>query len=52
MSQPLFVCKICGKLVPLEEARTDGDGNAVHEACLASKLTHTDPEQIPSKPSE
>ena len=27
------VCRICGKSVPLESAKTDGDGSAVHEAC-------------------
>ena len=27
------VCRICGRSVPLESAKTDGDGSAVHEAC-------------------
>ena len=36
-----FVCLICGKPVPVESAKTDADGQAVHEDCYALKLLET-----------
>ena len=38
MSEPILSCAICGKLVPLGEAKTDGNGKAVHEDCLVQKF--------------
>lgn len=31
-------CPICNKEVPLEVAKTDEDGHAIHEACYVLKL--------------
>jgi hypothetical protein len=31
-------CSHCGKPVPLENARIDGDGRAVHEECQSARL--------------
>lgn len=33
-----LLCRVCGKHIPIELARTDGDGKAVHEECYAQKL--------------
>jgi ribosome-binding protein aMBF1 (putative translation factor) len=30
------VCRICGRPIKLETAKTDGNGNAVHEECYGS----------------
>jgi hypothetical protein len=49
MSQPILTCAICGKLVPLEEAKTNEDGKPVHKECYTAKLAKA---RIPSKPSE
>lgn len=32
------ICPICRKPVPLNNAKTDEDGNAIHEACYVVKL--------------
>jgi hypothetical protein len=32
------VCLICGKPVPVENAKTDADGQSVHEDCYALKV--------------
>jgi hypothetical protein len=32
------ICPICRKAVPLNSAKTDEDGNAIHEACYLVKL--------------
>jgi hypothetical protein len=32
------LCRICNKPVPLEIAKADGDGKAIHEECYAQKL--------------
>lgn len=32
------ICPICRKAVPLNNAKTDEDGNAIHEACYLVKL--------------
>ncbi len=32
------ICPICRKAVPLNDANTDEDGNAIHEACYLVKL--------------
>jgi hypothetical protein len=29
------MCWICGKLIPLEDCKTDDDGHVVHEECYA-----------------
>src|SRR5215469_2239051 len=36
--QDSVVCLICGKPVPLENAKTDADGQSVHEICYAWRL--------------
>jgi len=41
---PLIACAICGQPVDISEAKTDGEGRAVHEECFVSKVI--------SKPSE
>jgi hypothetical protein len=34
-----LLCRICGKPIPLETAKTDGDGKTIHEeCCYASKI--------------
>jgi len=35
---PSVVCPICDKPVPLETAKTDSDGKAVHEHCYFHKV--------------
>jgi|HubBroStandDraft_4_1064222.scaffolds.fasta_scaffold220574_2 hypothetical protein len=30
---PILRCRICRKSVPVETAKTDGEGQAVHEEC-------------------
>ena len=37
-SAGVLICAICQKTVLLEVAKTDEDGNAVHENCYLSKL--------------
>ncbi len=37
MSRPILTCAICGKLVPLEEAKTDENSKPVHSECYAAK---------------
>lgn len=32
------ICSICDKPVSLDGAKTDEDGNAIHEACYRVKL--------------
>jgi hypothetical protein len=32
------ICSICHKPVPLNDAKTDEDGSAIHEACYLVKL--------------
>lgn len=32
------ICPICRRAVPLIHAKTDEDGNAIHEACYLVKL--------------
>jgi hypothetical protein len=36
-------CRICRKPVPMETAKADGDGQAVHEECYVSTLTQVNP---------
>jgi hypothetical protein len=37
---PSFLyCGMCHKEVPIESAKTDGDGRAVHEECYVVSLT-------------
>ncbi len=36
--QLVLLCRICGKPVPLETAKTDEAGKAVHEECHVLKL--------------
>ena len=54
-SQP--VCRVCGRSVPLESAKTDGDGSAVHEGCYVLLLradraarSHSNPEMAAGTP--
>jgi hypothetical protein len=42
-------CVICGEFIPLGESKTDGNGGAVHEECIAAKLTKL-PEYINVNP--
>lgn len=35
---PALRCRICDKPVALENAKTDGDGQAIHEECYALRL--------------
>lgn len=37
------ICSICHQPVPLNDAKTDEDGNAIHEACYLVKLGMTKP---------
>lgn len=34
----LLLCRICGKPVAVETAKTDGDGKAIHEDCYVLKV--------------
>ena len=36
--KPLPVCYICGDSVPLEDCKTDENGNAVHEKCYLVRV--------------
>ena len=39
-STPLILrCRICRKLVPIETAKTDGEGQAIHEECYVTSLS-------------
>ncbi len=39
-SAPSFLyCSMCHKVVPIEVAKTDGEGRAVHEDCYVVSLT-------------
>jgi hypothetical protein len=38
VARPPVLCRICGKPVPLETAKTDEGGKAVHEYCHVLKL--------------
>ena len=38
-----LLCAICNKFVPVESAKTDGDGHAVHEECYVLKIRMTKP---------
>jgi len=35
---PALACRICGKPTPLEAAKTDADGKAIHEECYALEV--------------
>jgi hypothetical protein len=35
---PVLRCRICDKPVTVETAKTDGDGQAIHEECYALKM--------------
>ena len=37
------ICSICHRPVPLNDAKTDEDGNAIHEDCYITKLGMTSP---------
>ena len=41
-----FLCVICREPVNLEMAKTDADGQAIHEECYVEKISRL----IPSKP--
>jgi len=38
----LLLCRICNKPVPIESARTDSDGKAVHGDCYVHKINGHD----------
>ena len=38
-SVPTLICRICGKPLAIESAKTDAEGKAVHEACYVGRLT-------------
>jgi hypothetical protein len=38
-SLPALICRICGKPLAIESAKTDAEGKAVHEACYVGRLT-------------
>jgi hypothetical protein len=38
MADPILKCVICGRLVPLEEAHADAEGNPIHSECEAKSL--------------
>lgn len=44
-------CSICDAPVPLDSAKTDEDGAAIHEACYLVKIGVTKPVSIPIKVS-
>jgi hypothetical protein len=50
MSRPIVTCRICGKLVPVEDAKTDGNGKAVHEVCIATELGKIRSKTVPPRP--
>jgi hypothetical protein len=52
MSGSALYCSICSQLIALEESRTDGEGNAVHEFCYVLLIVEQSRTQVPSKPSE
>jgi hypothetical protein len=33
-----LVCRICHQQIRIEDAKTDGDGRAVHDECYAREL--------------
>ncbi len=37
------ICSICHEPVPLNDAKTDEDGNAIHEDCYVTRLGITNP---------
>jgi len=37
--RPILLCRICSQPVPVETAKTDGNGQAIHEVCYTSSLT-------------
>ena len=43
-AQPIWlpICPVCHQPVALEEAKTDEDGAATHEACYVRKLREKD----------
>jgi len=56
MSDNLFsvespICPICRKAVPLELAKTDEDGVAIHEACYLGSLCLIAPLRDRPRPS-
>lgn len=34
----LLLCRICGRPIPLEVAKTDADGRPLHEECYVLKV--------------
>jgi hypothetical protein len=49
---PALLCRICGKPVPVETAKGDGDGKAIHEECylLKVKLEHASQDGHSTRP--
>jgi hypothetical protein len=38
-TSPDPICHLCNQPVPIEAARTDENGNAVHEGCYVAQIT-------------
>jgi hypothetical protein len=38
-AQPILRCRMCRQPVLIETAKTDGDGQAIHEDCYLTSLT-------------
>jgi hypothetical protein len=38
-TRPILQCRICSEPIPIETAKTDGDGQAIHEECYILSLT-------------
>jgi hypothetical protein len=43
MSDPVYKCAICGGPVSLEKAKSDENGQCVHEECLTAKVRQSQP---------
>jgi hypothetical protein len=38
-TRSILHCRICSKPIPVESAKTDGEGQAIHEECYILSLT-------------
>ena len=36
-----LICHLCNKTIPVEQAKTDENGKAVHETCYVAKVRMT-----------
>lgn len=46
-----FFCPICRKPVKLETAKTDGDGQAIHDACYLKQICGLIPPDLKKPPA-